>query len=434
MKHHPANAISSFLVIVFLSVVSSGYGAGFALMEHSVQGIGRSYAGSAAGAEEASSIYYNPAGIAGVDETIIAIGGHLLMTSVDFDGGSTYPALGGAALTGGDGGEAGVNTLIPNVYVAQGVSEKVAIGLGIFVPYGLAVEYNQGWAGRYHALESSLETVNINPTVAWQLTDALSVGVGVSAQRAEATLSSAIDFGAISGVAPGQLDGYGSLEGDDWGYGFNVGVIYDLCDKTTLGLSYRSAVEHTLEGDARFEVPAPVSAIQALNMFVNTTGSAEIELPASASFSGTRKLNDKLAVMFDLGWTEWSVFEELRIEYASAQPDTVTDESWKDAWRVALGGEYYASAAWTWRVGTAFDESPVPDTAHRTPRIPDSDRIWITSGFGYKASEHLSVDFGYAHVFFDDSEINLLSGTGDNLAGSYEGAADVFSLQVKWNI
>jgi long-chain fatty acid transport protein len=434
MKHRIAVAVPSLVAVGAMLSVGAAYGAGFALMEHSVQGIGRSYAGSVAGAELESSIYYNPAGIASAGDASVSVSSHLLMTSVDFDGGSSYPATGGTPLAGGDGGEAGVNTFVPNLYIVGGIAENVAVGLGIFVPFGLATEYNDGWVGRYHALNSALETVNINPTIAWQVSEKLSVGAGVSAQYASATLSSAIDFGTISGVAPGLLDGEGTMTGDDWGYGYDVGVIYAFAPESRFGLSYRSAIEHTLEGDAEFYVPAPVIGIQALNQFVNTTGRAELELPASASLGGLQELNDKVTVMFDVSWTEWSSLDELRIEYDSAQADSVTDESWKDTWRVTVGGEYAASDAWVLRAGTAFDESPIPDDAHRTPRIPDSDRFWLTGGIGYRSSEHLSVDFGYAHVFSEDAHVDRTSETGDRLVGDYEGAADVFSFQVKWSI
>jgi len=224
------------------------------------------------------------------------------------------------------------------------------------------------------------------------------------------------------------------MNGDDWGYGFDLGIIYALNSDSRVGLSYRSAIEHTIEGRARFEVPAPMASIQTLGMFVNTMGSLEIELPASASLGYIQRLGDNFALMLDLCWTEWSSWDELRIEYDSLQPDSATDASWNDVWRLALGAEYYASPAWTLRVGTAFDETPIPDVEHRTPGCPDSDRVWVTAGLGYKASENVAVDFGYAHVFFDDAEINLVSDTGDNLAGDFSCAANVFSFQVKWNI
>jgi len=146
---------------IFLGAAAQG--AGFALMEHSVSGIGRSYAGATAGADLEASIHYNPAGIADAEGASVVVGSHLLMTSVEFEGSSSYIASGGLPVAGGDGGEAGVNTVIPNVYAVMPVADSVAIGLGLFVPFGLATDYNEGWVGRYHALESSLETINSTP-------------------------------------------------------------------------------------------------------------------------------------------------------------------------------------------------------------------------------------------------------------------------------
>ncbi len=434
MKQHIIAPVSGIVAVGTLLLGVAAQGAGFALMEHSASGIGRSYAGSTAGADLESSVYYNPAAIADATGASVIIGSHLLIPSIDFDGGSSYPALGGLPVTGGDGGEAGMNTLIHNIYAVMPIADDVTLGLGLFVPFGLAVEYNEGWVGRYHALESSLETIDINPSIAWQISEKFSVGAGLSAQYAEATLSSAIDFATILGVPPGLLDGKGEMNGDDWGYGFDLGLIYALTPGSRVGLSYRSAVEHRFEGDARFDVPLLASGIRALGLFVDTTGAAEIELPASAALGYMQQLGDSFALMVDLAWTEWSSFDELRIEYDSLQPDMVTDESWDDVWWVSLGGEYYACQDWTVRAGAAFDESPVPDVAHRTPRIPDSDRVWLTAGLGYRASGNVVVDFGYAHVFFEDSRINLFSETGDNLAGDYSGSADVFSFQIKCSI
>ena len=422
----------SVAVVALLScLAASVHGSGFALMEQSAAGVGRSHAGSAAGADIESSIYYNPAGIAGADGASAALGAHLLLVRVDFDGSARSP--GGIPISGGDGGDAGDTAVLPNLYLVQPLTDDIVVGLGVFVPFGLSTEYDDGWMGRYHALETSLETLDINPTIAWQITKKLAVGAGVSAQRAEATLSSAVDFGTIAGIAPGLMDGAARVNADDWDYGFDVGLIYRFTDATRLGFSYRSAIKHELSGKAHFDVPAPAAGIQALGMFVDTDGSATLEVPASASFGGVQKIGDKLALMCGLVWTEWSSFDELRIDYASSQPDTVTDESWNDVWFVSFGGEYYLSDKWVLRAGTAYDESPVPDSEHRTPRLPDADRIWLSLGLGCQTTEHSVLDMGYAHIFFDDPGI-VRSATGDELIGDYYGGVDIISVQLKWEI
>ena len=169
-----------------------------------------------------------------------------------------------------------------------------------------------------------------------------------------------------------------------------------------------------------------------MDMFVNTDGKADLNLPDTISAGFYQKLGESFAVMGDVAWTNWSRFDELRIDYDSAQPDSVTDESWDDTWRFAVGLNYYLNPEWTLRCGAAFDETPVPDAEHRTPRIPDSDRTWLALGAGYQPSESLHLDVGYVHIFFKDCDSALVSSTGDVLLGEYKGHVDIASLQLRW--
>lgn len=416
--------------------------AGFALIEQNVNGLGNAYAGSAATAEDASTVFYNPAGLTLLSGTQLMFGGHVIRPYAKFnDQGSTDVT--GAPLRGGSGGNAGELAFVPNLYISRALSERVSVGLGINVPFGLTTDYDPDWQGRYQGITSELMTVNINPALAFKMNEAFSVGVGVNLQYIEAKLSNAIDFGAICfgtlgpapcidiGLASQNADGFVKIEGDDWSWGYNVGLLFQPRAGTRIGLAYRSRIKHELSGEADFRgVPAALTA--GGTMFVDTGASAALTLPETVSLSGYRELSSRWTIMGDITWTRWSRFKELRIEFDSAQPDSVTEEDWDDTLRYSLGVNYAYNDRWTWRAGIAFDETPIPNASRRTPRIPDADRWWLALGFSYRHRNDLSFDLGYAHLFLPDANIDHVGSTGDRLVGEYDLKADTVSVQMVW--
>jgi len=386
-------------------------GSGFAIVEQSARNIGNAFAGATAETEDPGAIFFNAAGVAWLEEDAVVIGAHVIMPSAEFRN------IASAPVGGGNGGDAGVTAFVPNLYYVHGLNESVKLGLGVHAPYGLQTEYDSSWIGRLAAIKTYLGTLDINPTVAWKLCDCLSLGIGASAQYAEAELTTA--------MRP-SLPLQGKLEGDDWSYGYNLGLTYLPREGSRVGLSYRSGISHEIEGDATFDGALPA-----------TTGKADLDLPATVAVGCYQALGECFAVKADVAWTDWSRFDELRIEFGNPlMPDLVTDESWEDTWRYAVGFDYFLDDQWTLRCGAAFDETPVPDPEHRTARIPDSDRTWLALGAGYQASENLSVDVGYVHLFFDDSDIRNVYdvASGAALVGEYEGDADILSVQVRWDI
>jgi len=439
-----------------LGCTVAAFGAGFAVIEQSVSGLGNSFAGGAAIAEDPTTIFYNPAGMTRLKGQQATAAFHVIFPQSDFkdDGNSAVsPLLGGGTLSGGDGGNGGETVVVPNAYYSINFDNGWAAGLGINSPYGLVTEWNDGWQGRYHALRSDVLTININPSVAYKVNDHLSLGFGVSAQYVDAELSQAIDFGSIayvqSGLNPGlsglvqNRDGKVTLEADDWAYGFNAGALVEVSENTRLGLAYRSKVDYTAEGDADYEVPATISGIPALDAgiqaaFSDVDAKADLTLPATASASVFHRFNAQWAVMADVTWTEWSEFEELRVEFADGRQDAVTTEMWDDAWRYSAGLTYSPSEALDLRFGLAYDETPIPDD-YRTPRIPGDDRFWVSAGLGY-AWGSFKLDLGYAHLFVDDAKSARQAGmdpTGEDffkgtLSGEFENAVDIASAQLTY--
>ncbi len=343
----------------------------------------------------------------------------------------------GAALTGDNSTDSGVDIFVPNLYTAWDVSDRVKIGLGINSPFGLKTKYNDDWVGRYYAVNSELTTININPTLAAKLTDNLSVGVGVNLQYAEAELSNAIDFGLIGfsnrlPTRPQASDGFVKLTGDDWSWGYNLGLLYELNQKTRIGLAYRSPIKHELEGDADFTVPAAVTPLTATGRFRDTGVKTELKLPDTLSLSAYHEISPRVAVTADVTWTGWSSFEELRVKFDNpVEPDNVQPENWHDSFRYSLGVNYALSNAWQLRAGVAYDESP-SDEKYITPRIPDDNRTWLAIGASFTPSDAFSFDVGYAHLFIDDTSTNLESTTNGRLRGKFDSHVDIVGVQMTW--
>lgn len=445
----PAVTAASLLLV---SAQSSA--AGFAIIENSATGMGNAFAGGA-GAEDASTIWFNPAGMTMLDNEML-VAGHIIMPDASFtDTGSTTAAapFGGSLLPENDTAEGGKNALVPNFYVVKEIQKDLKIGLGVTVPFGLGTDYNDDWVGRYHAVKSDVMSININPSIAYK-TGNLSVGFGINAQYMKVELTSAIDMGTLcetqellNVLPPGtcsalnanaqQKDGFADLDGDSWAYGYNLGVLYEINDDTRLGFAYRSSIDHDVSGNADFTVPGELSFLTATGSFLDTTLTSNVSLPESVSLSYFQNINKTIAIMADYTITSWSNFEELRIDYAGAQSDSLTTESWEDSSRISFGLNYRQSAKWLLRFGVALDESPIPSAERRTPRIPGNDRTWLTFGVTHQFDKDRTFSFGYAHILVDDTEINNTFESSvptieHTLKGTYKASVDIFSAQVSW--
>lgn len=420
--------------------------AGFALIEQNASGMGNAFAGAAATAEDASTIFFNPAGMSYLPDNQLVVAGHALRISAKFSnhGSRTISPLGtSVAMFGGNGGDAGGWAFVPNFYFAKAVTDKIHLGIGVNAPFGLKTEYDNGWVGRYSALRSEVATININPSIAFKASDRLSLGAGVNFQRAEATLTNALDFGTIcygvvgpvscggAGLTPQNADGSVSVKGDDWGLGYNFGAILQPVQSTRIGVAYRSKIHHTLEGNISYgNVPALISPL-----FANGTAAAKLDLPATLSASITHQLNDRWALLADVTWTQWDKFRQLRIVSGSGAQISNQPENWQNTMRYSIGTSYRYNENLKLRAGIAYDESPVPDV-YRTSRIPDGDRTWLSFGAGYKISPNGRLDAGFAHLFVKDTAVSqgaVGTATGQ-LLGGYDNNINILSIQYTHNL
>ena len=420
--------------------------AGYLLKEQSASGQGTSFAGVTANAAgDASALFFNPAAMGALkgSEAVGVLSGIFPNSEGNNLRGTRAAALGGSVISGtGNPGDVGVDAVVPAGYGVYALTPDIKLGLAVTAPWGLSTDYPESWTGRYHGIHSSLRTFNFQPTISYQVMPALTVAGGLQIQYAKSRLSQAIDFGSALRaqgvpVAPGSRDGIGEVKGDDWGFGFTAGVLYEPVKGTRVGLSYRSAVTHELDGDGKFEGVPAVPALRA--SFAETGVKAQFTTPDIVALGAYHELNSQWAVMADVQWTNWSRFQELRIRYDNPlRGDTVTDEHWKDSWFFALGTAYKWNEKLTLRAGVAYDQSPVPDR-YRTPRIPDADRYWLSLGAGYQVTENIRTDIGYSHIFANKAKMDLrdpFPAAGSdalrgNLTGEYKAHVDIIAVQTK---
>ena len=502
MNSAPGRRLSCSTVIglvTFLIAGSPGLRAGsFALNEQSVSSIGSAYAGGAAQAEDVSTLFFNPAGIALLDHGEFQLGGQFISPNATFQNQGSHLVAPGTPfnnepLSGGNGGDGGVDHVIPNVYLAQPLFRSptygdLSIGIGLTVPFGLETDYAPDWVGRYAALRTKLTTFDIQPTIAYRFLDRISIGASIDVQYASARLSQAIDFGEIgastlapfyaalpgrlaasgvplaaipgvvaateraysaAGFVPQGRDGVAEVQGDDWSVGFTVGLIVEYLKANELeflqdgrfGFSYRSAIDHTLQGPGQFRgvpsltaVGAPVqfpfpSALQ--GVFFNQSASAGLDLPAVYHFSLYQRFLKKFAVMGDIEWTRWNRLQQVDISFSNpSTPSNILNLKYDDSLRYAVGFEWYALKQLTLRTGFAYDETPVQSAQTRTPRIPDSNRYFVSAGLRWQPYSFVAVDVGYAHLFLQDPAVDYTDTLGHNLKGKFDARIDIVGASI----
>ena len=462
MQHsHLARLSALALGVAGVLAFGQAQATGFQLRESSVKNLGRGQAGVATAQDDASVVSNNPAAMVNLAGNTVQTDVTVIDLTADFEGGGTTAA--GTPLTGGDGGDPGDPTPVPNfaaVFPMKGALEGLTLGVAVGAPFGLKTEYDRNWVGRYNAVESDLKVVDLTLSAAVKLHDRFSVGVGFIYERADVTLSNALDLGTIMastgipGAAPQGADGFASVEGDSNGIGWILGAQWKPTDRLAIGLAHRSEVDHDIEGRADFTTPASVQAAQTLyrtlsanpmlppaqraqlaalgNGFVDTGATAELTTPSVTTLSVQYGVTDAVRVMADVQWTDWSSLREINVDFANPfQPNSIEDFSWRDTTMYALGAEWDMSDTLTLRGGITRDETPT-HIETRTPRLPDNDRMLYSIGLTWRLSEALSIDAAYQRIEIDTPRIDIRSSSNSRLVGEFDGYANLFGFAAQY--
>ena len=425
MKKYPKKlVINSAITAATIVTTSTAGAAGFALREQSAYGQGSSFAGIAAGGAISTS-FWNPANTGEVEgsevEGMISI--IAAETEVETTGASNFIY---AALN--ETGDVSGTTVIPAFYYAKEIDDKFSWGISLTVPYGTSTEADRGSRSQYVSLNAEAKSININPTVAYQLTDNLSLGLGLMFQKLDLELSRAIPIGAAAGRFSA-ADPVLRIEGDGTSVGATIGLTYK--DKyNAFGVGYRSSLDHDIDG-----------SFSVAQLGINAGATLDIKTPATITLGYKRQLTDKFNLGLTLERTEWSSVGTLPV-LSSATGGIITLSgnpiavplNYQDTSYYSIGGEYKYSESTTLRAGIGLDETTVSDTT-RTTQLPDNDRIWLSFGFSKKLKSGLDVDFGYTYVSLDEEAVvNIGPGHSSFVGLPYTGQSDptvhIFSLGV----
>lgn len=430
--------LSALASAVFVATTGSAYAAGFQIGEHSAGDVGRAFAGTGVVADDASVQAGNAAGLAFVKGTMVSASAAVIDPSIKIKGTYYGPFAGAAGRPANESDMAPTET-VPAVFIAQEINDQWAWGFGAYSNFGLVTNYHDDFGALALADKSELKTANLNLNVAYRINPQVAIGFGIDAVKAEAKLSSTIPSPTPIQVAPNTFVDIGGktiqkLEGDDWGYGWNLGIVAEPMEGTRIGLAYRSEVDLSFEGDVKSDVyngvGLPQNPLNPHAVNFNSDAKVDVDLPEMITLSFSQVINTDWSVMASVQRIGWDSFDELKYELDNGAPVPATQEQWEDSMRYSLGTTYKFAPEWTLRAGVMFDESPVKDE-YRTLRIPDSDRTWYTIGAGWQATENFSVDAAYAYLDADKARLNE-TGAAGKFVGEVSGDAQIFSLQANY--
>ena len=424
----------TLIIAAAVATVSTTAGAsGYRFGSQSVSSQGSAEANGAEAAD-ASTIFANPAGLSRLE-------GRQLMTGVTgLVPHSTYSDSGSTRFTrSSTGGQklqddyAPTAVAAPSLYYSQKINDQWTAGFGMFVPYGANLSYDWDWAGRYALTDLKLTAIALNPSVAFKINERHSIGFGVTAEFMKASLGQNVDVpGSVAasqaagtgaalirqivalGGNPAALasisDGRAEVEGKDWGYGFNIGYLYQPAPGTRFGIAYRSHIDHKLGGGADWDFSTVTSdrvvngVIEAASHHEDSAARVKLRTPETLSVNGYHEFDDRWAGMFDVTWTKNSRMQNINIEFLGTDNgDLVIRQQWKNTVRVALGANYKLNDRVLLRAGIAHDEAPVRNDTLRHAALPDSDRNQLSFGANWKLSDKSSIDVAYSYLHFQDA-------------------------------
>ncbi len=400
------------------------FASGFALNEQSVSGMGTGFAGRSSSADDASTVFGNPAGMARLNGQQITGGVAAIDASTNIKDARGTPS-------GSNKGDMVPFTAVPFGFYTNKLNDQWAVGFGVYAPFGLVTDYEKGFQGRGFGSKSDVKVMTFQPTVSYAFNDKVSVGFGPTFNRISGVLES--DKTLIPGAPI--ADTNVKIKGDDTALGFNIGVLVQATDTTRVGLTYHSKVKYKLEGHTTVSGAPQTQAALRNNRY---DASLKIDTPESYDLSVTQDLTDAWKLYGGATWTRWSRLKEITVKndgvtpinggaFGPSQLSNITEEqNWHDTWAYAVGTSYQLTKQVVLRTGLTFDQSPTNNT-DRSPRIPTGDRTIFSVGLGYKVMDNMTVDLAYSYLKEEDIKVNHTAGTS-NYRAKYENSANGFGL------
>ncbi|EJM59713.1 MULTISPECIES: OmpP1/FadL family transporter [unclassified Pseudomonas] len=396
------------------------FASGFALNEQSISGMGTGFAGRSSSADDASTVFGNPAGMSRIKRQEVTGGIAAIDASSDIkDAQGAHP--------GTNKGDMVPFTAVPMGYYVKPIDDHWAFGLGVYAPFGLITDYENGFQGAGFGSKSEVKVVTFQPTVSYAFNDKVSIGFGPTINRIGGTLESDVPlFG----------DTHVKIKGDDVALGYNFGVLVQATDTTRVGLTYHSKVKYKIEGHT--DITAGANSPSAFLKSNRYDASLKIETPESVDFSVTQQLTDAWTLYAGSTWTRWSRLKDITVNndgvtaaqggaLSPALFGTITEEqNWHNTWAYAIGTSYQLNKQWVLRTGLSFDQSPTNNT-DRSPRIPTGDRTIFSLGAGYNVTDDLTIDVAYSYLKEEAVKVNH-SNLVDSYSAKYENSANGFGV------
>ena len=409
----------TFTALASVMAIANANAAGFHLREQSGAALGNAFAGATAGAENNSYAYFNAAGLTRQKGKQFNIGGTYIAPEASAHNIKNKDDVSNKGETS-DVHNIVHSAVAPNMSYSQQLNDKYTFGLGVNIPFGMITKYDARWAGADHGATSKVTAVTTTPMLAYKATDKLSLGVGLPIQYFKARLTSTAMAGN-AGVA---------IEGDSVDVGYQLSALYEFNEKTRVGVNYRSEINHKLKG----EIESKYLAATPLKSIYNQDITARIDTPAMLSVGAFHKINDKWEVMAEYQKVFWNSFDSIDI-YGEKHKNPLnstylissTPEHWEDTDFYAIGASYNVDDKWKLRFGLAYDDSAVRKD-YRTPRIPDSRRVWYSTGASYKYSDNLTFNAAYTFIKAEEAEINL-----EGVSADYKNQVHIFGLSMNYS-
>jgi len=393
--------------------------------------IGNDHAGGAASAEDASTAFYNPAGLIRIKNQQFVAGGAAALSNLRYSG--TVATSAGTQMVSAEGG---TYSFIPFIHYAAPITDYMVFGLSFTEPFNLNTNYGSATALRYATRLDSIQVYDLSPSLAVAFNEHFSIGAGVDVQRMHGHFDQSF-------VSPGSLpDTLSNNSGNSQGYGYHWGILYQFSPATRVGFSYASQVVHQLEGSSKLLGPL-AGGINAAQF--NDTFKARITLPPTTTLSGFHVINSSWDVMGSIAYTQWDVTNEVTLtNLMGVQGGVVRSnlqqnliQAYRNTWNYTAGANYHVNEKWLVRTGLGWDESPT-NNKYRNVQIPDSDQLALAIGTHYQMTTTLGVDVGWTHIFAMNTRVNAQTQSiGDQSVvtnGSVQASTDIYGLQLKWDI
>lgn len=430
----------SLLAVGVMGCTQNIFAAAFQLFEQDAASIGNYHAGRAAIADDASTAYYNPAGLIRFNNQQIIVGGAPIFTDIRFNGtvdihtnADHSPLLNGQQSVAQ---QAGGFVVIPFFHYVSPVSERVGYGMSVVEPFKLKTDYGHDSMVRYIATLTSIQIIDVSPALGFAINDKLSLGLGLNIQFLTGEFNSVVRGGGID-ITDISADTISRNRGDDHAFGYHVGVLYQLQPCTRLGISYQSKITHHFAGRSHY-----VGFLASNGTQTGSDLAATLTLPPITSASIFHTLNHAWDVMGTVTYTQWGDFNHFTLKNVAGF-DAVNDltlniqQGYHNAWNYAVGTQYHPTDCWLLRTGLGYDQSPVNDR-HRNLQLPDSDRVALALGAHYQYTKALGFDLGWTHLFMLNTRINRVEQrVGDERTlsnGAIKAGTDIYGAQVKWDI